>query len=855
MRKPTQRYRNPIEAIERRLLLSTTIYVDANASSPTHDGASWPTAFIDLQQALAIATAGDEIHVADGVYKPTSGTDRTAYFRLNNQVRLLGGYAGDGAEEPDARDPALHLTILSGDIGVVGKSTDNSNRILSCSGGDASTVLDGFTVTEVSSATSTSAALGIFNGSPSISTCIFLANHGAGISNSSSSPTIVDCDFIGNLIGSPNNGAMLNNKSSPYIRNCRFTQNTGRAMYNSASSPTLTDCVFEKNLLGMSNTGSSPVLSGCDFIGNSTGGMANYAGSSPVITGSSFIENHATQYGGAIYNNASSASISGCTFTRNVAGDLSAGYPGEGGAVYAWGTLQTDVVNCRFNGNQAARQGGAALGNLMMINCSFSGNSAPVGAAVTYAVGVINCSFSANTSMELGGVVAYANQIVNCVVWGNSSLYAPVSGSFSAPSYSDIEGGAEGTGNIASDPAFYRNPAPGPDGKWGTADDDYGDLRVRAKATVDAGDNSAVPADVVQDLAGNNRFQDLQSIPDTGSGPAPVVDMGAYEAGPQVVADAGGPYFVAEGYAITLHGVGRSGVPGSLTFEWEWSGNGRFDDGVGAQPVFSTNGLGSGSVIPVYVRVTDSTGNLQVAMTSITVVPTTVYVDSSATGRNDGTDWADGFTSLATALNRSCEGQTIRVASGRYLPSSAQDRFASFRLRSGVTVLGGYAGRAAANPNARDIALYPTILSGDLGRPSDNTDNSFQLWWPAAPTPPRQSMVSPLPAAMRREAPGQKALECTHSLAARRSATASSSKTVLTIAVVARISTIGQIPHSKTVSSSVTPQTAIMVPGCVLCTTAMRASLAANFWVIRFPIRAGHCGFTTQHRRSSIAPL
>jgi predicted outer membrane repeat protein len=498
-------------------------------------------------------------------------------------------------------------------------------------------------------------------------------------------------------------------------------------MYNTASSPNLTGCSFEKNQLGMYNTGSSPVLSGCDFIGNSAGGMANYAGSSPVITGCSFIENYATQYGGAIYSNGSSASISGCTFTRNTAGDLIAGYPGEGGALHAWGTLQTNVVNCIFDGNQAARQGGAALGNLMMVNCIFSGNTAPVGAAVIYAAGVVNCTFSANTSQELGGVIAFADQIVNCVVWGNSSLYAPLSGSFTKPSYSDIEGGAEGIGNIAADPSFYRKPDPGPDEKWGTTDDDYGDLRIRGSAIVDAGDSSAVPANVIQDLAGNNRFQDLQSIPDTGIGPAPVVDMGAFEAGPGVVADAGGPYFAAPGHPITLSGIGRSGVPGSLTFEWEWSGDGQFDDGVGSQPVFSTNGVPAGSVIPVFVRVSDSAGNSEVVTTSITVVPTTVYVDASAIGRNDGTDWANAFTSLPTALNRSCEGQTIRVASGRYLPSSAQDRFASFRLRSGVTVLGGYAGRAAANPNARDIALYPTILSGDLGRQSDNADNSFQV--------------------------------------------------------------------------------------------------------------------------------
>lgn len=48
--------------------------------------------------------------------------------------------------------------------------------------------------------------------------------------------------------------------------------------------------------------------------------------------------------------------------------------------------------------------------------------------------------------------------------------------------------------------------------------------------TTDAGDNTAPGlAGITTDLGGNPRFYDVPGIADTGMGPPPVVDMGAYE--------------------------------------------------------------------------------------------------------------------------------------------------------------------------------------------------------------------------------------------------------------------------------------------------------------------------------------
>ena len=83
-------------------------YVDGQASGPPNDGTTWCTAFTDLQDALTVATAGDEIRVANGRYTPDGGSGvRTATFRLLDGVALLGGYAGCG--EPDAW-PSTYLT-------------------------------------------------------------------------------------------------------------------------------------------------------------------------------------------------------------------------------------------------------------------------------------------------------------------------------------------------------------------------------------------------------------------------------------------------------------------------------------------------------------------------------------------------------------------------------------------------------------------------------------------------------------------------------------------------------------------------------------------------------------------------
>ena len=117
------------------------IYVDREANG-FDNGTSWADAFEDLQDALAAASSGDELWVAEGNYYPTAGADRAVSFQLTEGVALYGGFDGTEAAR-DEREPAVHTTTLSGDIGLQMEESDNSHHVVVGANG---ATLDGFTL-------------------------------------------------------------------------------------------------------------------------------------------------------------------------------------------------------------------------------------------------------------------------------------------------------------------------------------------------------------------------------------------------------------------------------------------------------------------------------------------------------------------------------------------------------------------------------------------------------------------------------------------------------------------------------------------------------------------------------------
>jgi len=133
-------------------------------------------------------------------------------------------------------------------------------------------------------------------------------------------------------------------------------------------------------------------------------------------------------------------------------------------------------------------------------------------------VSVVNCTFARNSSVNPGGAVNNTEShltVKNSVFFDNTEPQLR-SAAITSVAYSLIPGGWPGTGNIDADPRFV--------------DPNNGDFRLRGcSPAIDAGSNSAVPAGVVTDAAGQPRFVDQPDVPDTGEGAPPIVDMGAFE--------------------------------------------------------------------------------------------------------------------------------------------------------------------------------------------------------------------------------------------------------------------------------------------------------------------------------------
>ena len=103
---------------------------------------------------------------------------------------------------------------------------------------------------------------------------------------------------------------------------------------------------------------------------------------------------------------------------------------------------------------------------------------------------------------------------------------------------------------------------------------------------------------------------------------------------------------------------------------------------------------------------------------------TVIYVDDDAPLGGDGRSWQNAYRFLQDGLRSDVAkigDVEIRVAQGIYTPDrdnanpdGTGDRKVSFELQSGMTLKGGFAGLSGDDPNAWDVALYETVLSGDL---------------------------------------------------------------------------------------------------------------------------------------------
>ncbi len=524
-----------------------TIYVDKDSPGLFHNGTNWVKAFKNLQDALALAFYNDEIRVAEGTYKPDQGGgqipgNRTATFELLKGVAIYGGYAGYGQPDPNARDPNIYETILSGDLDSNDvpvpdpcdlldhpNRQENAYHVVTGSNTNETALLDGFTA-KAGNANGDyphSRGGGMYNdeGSPTVTNCTFngnSANRGGGMYNDHSSPTVTGCTFIGNSAYGDGGGMFNLAHSSPTVSNCTFSVNSadddGGGMF-SDSSPTVTNCIFSGN-------------SADDYDG---GGMANLLECDPTVTNCTFSSNSARRGGGMATCLDSEVTVTNCTFSSNSASEW-------GGGMYNYENGEPIVINCTFNGNSAVFGGGMYNEDRMeptLTNCTFSGNSAGWTGGGIYNeydcnLDIINCTFCGNSANNGNGIACDSRfqipstvNVINCILWDGGDEIWNNNDSVITVSYSDIFGGWSGPGgnDIDSDPLFAD--ADGPDDIVGTEDDN---LRLSVGSPcIDAGDNAVVSE--VNDLAGRDR------IVDGDCNDTEIVDMGAYEFGWAYIGD------------------------------------------------------------------------------------------------------------------------------------------------------------------------------------------------------------------------------------------------------------------------------------------------------------------------------
>jgi hypothetical protein len=467
-----------------------TVYHVDSAAEPGGDGTTWATALDELQAALLAAGPGDEVWVVGGTYAPAPpGGSPDLSFVLPPGVAVYGGFAGDETSR-DERDPLARPTTLSGDLngddapGWMHR-TENSRRVIRAGGGADPGVLDGLTIRGGYGASAFGSAIFVDAGAATARGCVIadsLATSGGGIGVTTGTLALVDCTIAGN----------------------RAWSGRGGGLYVAAGSTlSVSGCAFQAN-----------VASGASGVGDG-GAIFLEQGTSALIERSTFVGNQST------------ASL------PNYA---------NGGAI---ATLSDDLVidACDFWENDGLVGGALGnFGNSTIVNCRFTGNDSLAGGAVFNffnTVHYVNCVVVANDAGDGGG---FANGfganviIVNSILWANTSPGQPT---FKAQVH-DLDGGNTELYFSCVQALFETIPGedpPDPENFPGCIDDDplFVDLAARdlhlaaGSPCIDSGDSGAVPAGMTTDLDGAPRFIDDPDSPDTGTGPPPIVDMGAYE--------------------------------------------------------------------------------------------------------------------------------------------------------------------------------------------------------------------------------------------------------------------------------------------------------------------------------------
>lgn len=349
-------------------LVGANLRVRSNAS-PGGNGSTWPTAFTNLQDALAAAVAGDRIYLAEGTYTPDIGTGQTsgdvnAFFALKEGVEIYGGFPSGGGPFAD-RDPVANPTILSADLG----SVVLADVLVEARELDATTLVEGLIIRDAEAG-----AVRIVDASPVFRNCVFRNNSNPGEGGAiritdQSNPSFFNCDFIENsTVGS---------------------NMVGGAVSLGASGASFEDCLFEDNSSGsdggavyMNSFFATPaVFTRCEFVANSSGrqggAFAAFDGNQ-TFNDCRFEGNTSSIFAEIVFSQDSTTNFSDCEF---ILGPPTSASQTEGFRFR--GTTSTIERSTFTNPSSAivvirANPSSSFVSDLTVINSSFDGNAAAI---------------------------------------------------------------------------------------------------------------------------------------------------------------------------------------------------------------------------------------------------------------------------------------------------------------------------------------------------------------------------------------------------------------------------------------------------------------------------------------------
>ncbi|HEX2532135.1 MAG TPA: right-handed parallel beta-helix repeat-containing protein [Chitinophagaceae bacterium] len=659
------------EVQEAPRLQPKSLYVN-KAATGTNDGSSWQNAFTDLRRAFDACS--DTIHIAAGTYYLPEGDPAAAYWLENRRV-VLAGYSATGNPGPGSRNPVLHPTLLSarapGPQAISGRVLIRGKKI------DSTAVVDGLTFQDIGT--------GSFSLGEIHSTAVYLSE--------SAHPLFRNCVFRNN-VGGPGGALIVWNGSRPVFRDCRFENNTGAgddhhwgsAVYNYQSAPRFYGCTFRGNsnatggIIGfyggaVYNDSAHPYFDSCTFSGNTGyqggGAIASFRGSRPVIVRSLFEGNRAADigrgFGGDLYNHASFPEVHASRFINSKAW--------HGGSVANFGGSVVLFDHCTFQGGKGEANGGAVYSDgaeSVFRSCVFTKNKANRGGALyseqNSRLRIQNCLLTDNAGTGGTALMAWSSTQVE-ILQSTFMRHTSSPGDYGYP----VIATSRGSQLTIRNTVFTRNDFDTAGPFSGELQNYNGQIDIKNSVTYVFGthgkDGNLVGiqprlADHLDPDGPDDRF----FTPDDGaalSACSPAINAGLAGISDTLMTDLGGQ---ARRFGPRID-IGA--------YEFQQSPN-----------------------------------------------PTlyTVHVRANATAGGDGRSWSTAFADPYAAFCLPCT-DTVRIAAGVYKPAQ-KDTDSTFMIRNPLTVLGGY---PANGSGPREPWKNAAVFSGNIGSPSDSTDNSRNL--------------------------------------------------------------------------------------------------------------------------------